>query len=244
MPTETEEDVKDAPERDGKKAASALPPYLSFKTFSTFLDSLKIVLPTRIDRTVLSSMSGAVQAQLMAALRYLDLVSPNALTKERLANLVNSEGEARKQELGRLLREFYPFLFHDFDLQRATTGQIEAAFRQLGASGETIRKCVAFFLAAAKAADLPVSPLIKTSRLSRTAPTRGIRRSGGVDTSYARIDEAVVPVTRSESPTLPVGSWSQMLLAKFPSFDPAWPDDVKAKWFESFEKLMKSEGKS
>jgi hypothetical protein len=29
-----------------------------------------------------------------------------------------------------------------------------------------------------------------------------------------------------------------MLLSKFPELDPAWPDDVKAKWFDSFKELM------
>jgi hypothetical protein len=30
------------------------------------------------------------------------------------------------------------------------------------------------------------------------------------------------------------------LLSKFPALDPAWPDDVKAKWFEAFDRLMNS----
>jgi len=30
------------------------------------------------------------------------------------------------------------------------------------------------------------------------------------------------------------------LLSKFPTFDPAWPDDVKSKWFNAFDKLMKT----
>ena len=33
-------------------------------------------------------------------------------------------------------------------------------------------------------------------------------------------------------------SWSQILLSKFPSFNPAWPDDVKIKWFDAFGTLM------
>jgi hypothetical protein len=223
--------------QEKKPASAAIPPYLSFRTFSAFIEGLKVGIPTRIDRTVMSSMSGAVQAQLMAALRYLGLVSAHGVTHERLANLVNSEGSARGRELASILREFYPFLFKDFDLLRATTGEIEEAFRKVGASGETIRKCVAFFLAAAKAADLPVSPHIKTARVTRTAPRA--KRNGSSNAAAAR---AEVVIEKSE-PAPSVATWSQMLLAKFPSFDPAWPDEVKAKWFESFEKLMKSEVK-
>jgi len=33
-------------------------------------------------------------------------------------------------------------------------------------------------------------------------------------------------------------TWQQMLLAKFPNFDPAWPDEVKEKWFTAFNELM------
>ena len=28
-----------------------------------------------------------------------------------------------------------------------------------------------------------------------------------------------------------------MLLQKFPSFDPAWSDEIQGKWFEIFEEL-------
>jgi hypothetical protein len=33
-------------------------------------------------------------------------------------------------------------------------------------------------------------------------------------------------------------SWDKMLLAKFPTFDPTWTDEVKLKWFEAFDKLL------
>jgi len=34
-----------------------------------------------------------------------------------------------------------------------------------------------------------------------------------------------------------------MLLTKFPTFDPTWSDEVKLKWFEAFDRLLK-EGQS
>jgi hypothetical protein len=34
-------------------------------------------------------------------------------------------------------------------------------------------------------------------------------------------------------------TWEQMLLSKFPSFDPSWPDEVKSKWFDGFHRLMR-----
>ena len=228
-----------AEEKTAKQSALAVPPYLSFKTFSSFIQGLRVGIPTRIDRSVLNTMSGAVQGQLMSALRYLGLVSPHSVTTERLASLVNSEGAERERVLCGILKEDYPFLFTDasFDLQRATTGELEEAFRKVGASGETIRKCAAFFLAAAKAAGITVSPHIKTSGITR-APSNRPKRISPTNNSSLELTPQQDGFLASTVP--PPASWSQMLLAKFPSFDPAWSDDVKAKWFESFERLMKA----
>ena len=38
---------------------------------------------------------------------------------------------------------------------------------------------------------------------------------------------------------VPLPAWPELLLAKFPDFNPEWPDEVKAKWFDAFEKLMR-----
>lgn len=227
-----------AEEKTAKQSALAVPPYLSYKTFSGFIQGLKVGIPTRIDRSVLNTMSGAVQGHLMSALRYLGLVSQHAVTTEKLASLVNSEGTERERVLSGILKEGYPFIFAEpaFDLQRATTGQLEEAFRKVGASGETIRKCVAFFLGAAKAAGIQVSPYIKTSGITRS-PSNKSKKSSPVNNAT---DLPQQPEGFLASTVPPLASWSQMLLAKFPSFDPGWPDGVKAKWFESFERLMKA----
>ena len=36
------------------------------------------------------------------------------------------------------------------------------------------------------------------------------------------------------------GSLKEMLFSRFPEFDPKWTDEIKAKWFEAFERLMRS----
>jgi hypothetical protein len=38
------------------------------------------------------------------------------------------------------------------------------------------------------------------------------------------------------------GGLVEMLLSKFPQFDPAWPDEVKLKWFDAFDRLLKGRG--
>jgi hypothetical protein len=39
-------------------------------------------------------------------------------------------------------------------------------------------------------------------------------------------------------------SFQEMLLAKFPDFDPTWNDETKTKWFSNFETFMASAKKS
>jgi hypothetical protein len=214
------------------KRGPAVPPYVPYRTMKTFVESLKIAMPSRIDRSVMPSMSGAVQSQLNAALKYLGLVSDKGLPAEALVKLANSEGLERQKALREIVKAGYSFLFVGFDLQRATTRQLEEEFGKVGAGGQTVRKCIAFFMAIAKDADIALSPHIKpfqgTSRSPRSRRTAsGVNGSGNPDESGGQ------PLAEGNV------SWSQLLLSKFPSFDPAWPDDVKTKWFDAFEKLMK-----
>jgi hypothetical protein len=157
--------------------AEGIPPYISYRTFENFLLQLKARgLPSRIDRSVLSHKSGTVQSQLLLTLQYLGLLTASGRPTERLRSLIGSEDEGRKNLLRRTIESSYDFIFSsDFDLRTATTHQAEELFQQTGASGETVRRCLAFFLNAAKSAGIPFSPYIKPHRGKRAAtrPTRG-----------------------------------------------------------------------
>jgi len=216
-----------------------LPPYVPYRTLVNFLDSLKVSLPQRIDRSLppFKSMSGSLQGQLMLALEYLNLITDTGEVTAGLANLVQSEGVQREQALKAILTLAYPFLFEDeLELERATQRQLDERFTQVGTTGETTRKCVAFFLNAAKGAGLKMSPHFKKVRGPRTGAAKPRRK------------EATIPKTKSSpseeskspqpSQQLEGDSWENRLLSKFPTFDPAWPDDVKSKWFDDFKELM------
>jgi hypothetical protein len=221
-------------------APEAVPPYVPYRSFRNFTDSLKQGIPSRIDRSVMPSMSGALQGQLTTALRYLKLVTAGGHPTPVLPQLVNSEGHERAKVLRGVLLSAYPFLFEreGFDLMGATPKLLEEQFAHAGASGGTIDKCVNFFLAAAKDAELSLSPHLKMGRGNRTSRVR--QRSRSTDPSVD--GESHVSMNGNESGDL---TWAQMLLSKFPSFDPSWPDEVKAKWFDGFHRLMRqgSEGK-
>jgi hypothetical protein len=221
-------------EQDDKSGVSAIPPYVPYKTLGNFLDGIKATnMPSRIDRSVMPSMSGSLQGQLTSALRYLELVTPNGVPTERLVKIVNAEGAEKQKALRELIISAYPFLFKNFDLERATTKQLEEQFASAGANGATVRKCMAFFMGAAKAADIKLSPHLK--------PFKSVVRNGRNRRTVASGTPAPTNGVYQSVPQHDPGhaTWEQLLLSKFPNFDPGWPDDVKTKWFAAFDQLMK-----
>jgi hypothetical protein len=211
----------------------AVPPYVPYRSFRNFIDSLKQGIPARIDRSVMSSMSGALQSQLTTTLRYLGLTKETGNFTELLPRLVNSEGPERVKVMREILTASYPFLFNGFDLETATPRMLEEKFSGMGASGGTLDKCMLFFLAAAKEAGIETSPHLKNSRGPRIQRSR-LRNGRTLEISASADDSGGTPGSDSGEMT-----WEQMLLSKFPSFDPAWPDEVKVKWFDGFHRLMR-----
>jgi len=150
-----------------------LPPYITFTSLLHFIDSLKRGIPGQIDRSLMKTMSGSMQAQMMSALKYLHMVDANGNVQDTLTRLVNSEGVERTSTLQEVLKTSYPFLFNGFDLTRATSSQFRQKFTEIGATGDSVRKCISFFLSAAKEAEIDVSPYI----------TETVRQQGGTSTS-------------------------------------------------------------
>ena len=217
---------------DSKEQKRPLPPYIAYKTFKNYIERFKIAMPARIDRSVLTALSGAQQGQLLASLAYLRLINENGVPNEKLAKLANSEGVEHQKVLKDLLTAHFPFLFKDgFDLTRASPRQIEEQFANVGMSGDTVRKGVSFFISAAKEAGISVSPYIKGGRRTRSSSPRLRRASPGVENNDMGDSASLASTTDSVA-------IKQLLLAKFPSFDPAWSPDVQSKWFEAFDKLM------
>lgn len=148
-----------------------VPPYLSFTTLTNFIEGLRVNMPSRIDKSLMRSMSGTAQSSLIAALDYFKL-RDGERPSERLVALAAAEGDERATIWKELVRKYYPFLFSpDFDLTRATQGELDERFRSAGVSGATINKCVSFFMAAARVGGIQLSTHFKTIK-SRAARTR------------------------------------------------------------------------
>ncbi|MEE9614696.1 MAG: DUF5343 domain-containing protein [Thermodesulfobacteriota bacterium] len=221
-------------ENSQSHAKTGVPPYIPYKTFRNFIGSLQQGVPSRIDRSLMGTMSGGLQQQLLAALKYLRLITEKGGSTEQLTRLVKSEGAERQKNLTEILQSSFPFLFRkEFDLENATAHQLEDEFKNVGAGGGTIRKCVKFFIEAAKDAHIAISPYILKAK-------HGTKNS--VVKSKPKKRKTFKRTPESE-PSPPEQSkqveWPQLLLSKFPSFDPDWSDEVKAKWFDAFDQLMK-----
>lgn len=200
------------------------PAYAPFKSLMNFINSLKENgVPTQIDRSMMGGMSGSSQAALITSLEFLNLISDNGAPAKELQQLVDTEENKRGPLLSSVLERSYPFLFSGaIDLKRATTKQVEEAFRSQGASGSTVVKCMGFFLAAAKAAGITVSPHVKTP----TAP-RPVKRppAPGQPASEDDGEEDYAPAVGSRSIKLPVVGKQGNVVLTFP--DDFTPDDWK-----------------
>jgi len=218
-----------------------MPPYISFQTLLTFLKALKTDgLPPQIDKSVLSRLSGGVQNQMKMALRALGLMEGDKPT-DSLESLVNTfETPEFEQVLLQRLKATYPYVF-DLDLMTATPTMFADAFKVTGAKEDVSRKCRTFFMHAAKRAGVEMGPRLLNAS-PRATPSGATRRK----TRTAKAKEIVDPPAGKTVETISLNkdqnseAFMGKLLDKFPELDPSWPDDIKAKWFASFEQFMKA----
>ena len=168
----------------------SIPAYASYRTFRNFIGTLGSVVPGRIDRSLMASMSGAAQSQLIHALRYLKLISQNGKPGAELASLAGEVDDTWREVLHGVLKTGYAFLWrHGFDVETATSHQLQEQFESAGASGETVQRCVRFFVAAAKDAQLPLSPHISGARFRRGRRKSVARKEVG--TAKVAVPESV-----------------------------------------------------
>lgn len=213
-----------------------LPPYVSYRTFLNFIERLQQGIPSRIDRSYWSDrLSGSTGTQLMSAMRFMGLIDASGRPTSLLRQLVSAEGAQRTEILRQVASQAFGFLQQaSFDSETATYAQLQETFHDTFELTDSVcRKCVKFFVALATDAKIPLSPFI-LRRVRSARATSGtkpsIKRSG---TKQKR--NLIVPQDFEEIPE--EMSWDKMLLAKFPTFDPSWSDEVKLGWLEAFGEL-------
>ena len=154
------------------------PPYTAFRTVTDIIDRMEQEEPpARIDKSYLDNYSGGYQSIVLAALNNLGFRDESGKVTQRLEDLVKADAEKRKALFADLLHEYYqPVL--DLGLN-ATQAQLIEAFRELGVNpGDTTRKAVAFFLAAAKFSGIPVSRHWKVPRVPSSGKPRRTTDTG------------------------------------------------------------------
>jgi hypothetical protein len=156
-----------------------VPPYVAFPTVTTLIERMAAEggAPPRIDRSYLRSFSGGYQSQVIAALKSLGLIDDATNVGEQLTSLVEApDRDARGRIFADILRKYYPEPVR-LGTIKATQGQLEDAFREYGLSGDTLRKAIAFYLGAAKYANMPVSVNFRVPSVTAADGRKGTRTS-------------------------------------------------------------------
>ncbi len=223
-------------DQDGRKR---LPPYVSYHTFRNFIDGMKQAIPARIDRSYWGDLySGSNGTQAVAALRFLGLIDNNLAPAPQLKQLIQADSVVRTGMIQQLAIQNFPFILksNSIDPKTATFAQLEESFRSnFQLTPDVLRKCTKFFVEMATEGGIPLSQhIVKKSALTRTSTgtKRTIRKMHGRTNKNVQIPQIMEEIPEQSS-------WDKLLLAKFPAFDPAWNDDVKLKWFDAFDELLK-----
>lgn len=218
-----------------------IPPYVPYRTFRNFVDQLRDGIPARIDRSVWGPRySGSSGIQLMTALKVLGLVDEEGRPSPLLERLVNSEGEERRRVLRGILERHYQPAFA-LDLGRATRSQFTEAFRLFTTKEGVLKKCENFFIQAAQDAGIELSPYILARRhQTRRAGTPSRPRAAAPSPSTpARAGGRSDPGKASEGKPTAL-AFAEMVLAKYPDFDPTWEPEVQQKWLEGISRLYET----
>ena len=214
-----------------------IPPYVPYRTFRNFMDQLREGIPTRIDRSVWGARySGSSGIQLMTALKVLGLTDDDGRPTDQLEPLVMTEGDERRAVLAAILQKHYRPIF-TLDLARATKAQFSETFKVYGAREGVLRKCENFFIQAAQDAGIELSQYILARRHTsrRSSTSQRPRQSVAAASQPGRLE--TVPVASRNS-------LAEMVLAKYPDFDPLWDAAVQERWLEGIGKLYESLGQA
>jgi hypothetical protein len=150
-------------------------PYISWKTFTSFVANIHGKVPAQIDPSVLRNMSGTARSQLLSALKFLDLIDVDGTTKDRLKKLADSyNSEQWKPQLHDLIAHAYARVVNGLNITAATPAMLRERFRNAGGvDGGTVDSAMRFYLGALKEADISFSPhLVMRQRAPRGSTTR------------------------------------------------------------------------
>lgn len=223
------------------------PAYVSHKSLETFFNQRREDghVTDVVDKSLMTNFSGATANELVSALKFLRLINDKGEPSPRYKEYVLADEERRKQLMGDILRDAYPWLFDTskFNIERATAAQFAELFRQQGPTGSTLARGIAFFLGMAKYAGIKVSPNVKVppglrssssskpkkpkegaNTVSATNDDDGGGDDGGDDSGVMKF-EIPIPVDRKVRITIPAdfnaADWT-LLQTMFTAYVTRW----------------------
>ena len=227
------------------------PPYVSYKSWETFLDRIRsdvMPLPQRLDKSVWGRMnfSGSTESALKGALVFLNLTTPNSYEPtDEFINLMDAENDQeRRRFMSRIVLRAYSDLIDGIELSRSTRGDVLETFKRAGSGPETAEKAVSFFVGLALNAEIPLHTQLSTkpknprrrkrfsvskgqSKLAAENETTNVgQRSGALLVDNINNIEGIHPAI--------IG-----LLGELPKGDASWNKDGLESFLKAFEAVVR-----
>lgn len=233
-----------------ESATRPTPIYASYLTFTTLLDWLRETkhIPSQFDRSWWGSkFNGTTGAQLMAGLRFLRLLNEDNRPEDRLETLAFASNEARPVMVAELMRDVYGASLVD-GLTKMTPKMMSDAIAALGTTDATHRKAIAFFVNAAKAANVPMPGTIakqarnRPSAITRKGAGSSRRRGGAVDGQI--LDKPPVRETpplddlERDRVTLKTHPALSPLLGDLAQIAPTWTKAQRDRWKVTWDAVL------
>ncbi|HYC98768.1 DUF5343 domain-containing protein [Brevundimonas sp.] len=207
-------------------------------------------LPTPVNGEVLgrAGVPDSLIARTLQALTVLDLIDPEGRPTPALDEMQKASEADYRTRMGEWLAAAYADALQFVDPASASETEVRDAFRQYKPVGQQ-RRMVILFMGLFRHAGIAPG----RTPTGGAAPRKKVSDAGAKPRMEKRHvappkpkDDFGADEKRGEAGTGNLqGDQKQQtefmkaLLDKFPAFDPAWPDDIKAKWFEGFDIFMK-----
>lgn len=215
-----------------------IPPYIGWATWNRLTRLMKTFVPPRLDRSYFNSLgfSGTQYSQAVRAFLFLRLMDESKKPTETLRQLVMGTDEERRTTLKSVIEKAYQPFFENPGPQKATLGDLQSFLRSQGAKG-VIDKCATFFLAAAREADIPLSPQLAGEFGRKTG--RRIKGRKKVLPRQPMIAMKLSPgqsILPGQSTPLPASSVDLGVV----SFVAELPEGQQDKWIKAYIKVAKA----
>jgi hypothetical protein len=214
-----------------KADSRGIPPYIGWATWIRLTRLMKTFVPPKLDRSYFNSLgfSGTQYSQAIRAFLFLRLMDDDKKPTESLRKLVMGNDEERRATLKSVIEKAYQPFFANPGPRDATLGDLESYLRTQGAKG-VVDKCATFFLAAAREADIQLSPQLAGEFGRKTGRRIKGRKKG--------LTKVVEPSTRPLPGQL--SSPASGIDLGVVSFVAELPEGQQDKWIRAYVKVTRA----